>query len=88
MAPNMSNEQIIERLSRHDGRYEDRNALSWDMKNVGQVNDTLEDEINNERIQQLNITSEQYGSLFMPIIMSKLPYEIRLEIARKSTTEM
>jgi len=88
MAPNMSNEQMKERLSRHGGRYEDHNALSWDTKNVRLVNDTLEDEINNERIQQLNITSEQYGSLFMPIIMSKLPYEIRLEIARKSTTEV
>lgn len=32
----------------------------------------------------LGVTSDQYGSLFTPIIMSKLPSEIRLQIARNS----
>lgn len=32
--------------------------------------------------------AQEYGSLLIPIIMPKLPNEIRLEIARKSTTEV
>ena len=39
-------------------------------------------------LSSLGVSSEQYGSLLIPIIMSKLPNEIRLEIARKSTTEV
>lgn len=36
-------------------------------------------------LSSLGVTAE-YGSLLIPIIMSKLPNEIRLEIVRKSTT--
>ena len=32
----------------------------------------------------LGVSSEQYGSMLIPIIMSKLPSDICLEIARKS----
>jgi len=35
----------------------------------------------------LEITSEQYGSLLMPMIMSKLPSDIRLQVARELTDE-
>ena len=31
---------------------------------------------------------EQYGSLLIPILMSKLPNSLRLEVARKSTNEI
>ena len=36
----------------------------------------------------LGISANQYGSLFIPVIMSKLPNEIRLQIARKSTQDV
>ena len=36
----------------------------------------------------LGISADQYGSLLIPVIMSKLPNEIRLQIARKSTQEV
>ncbi|XP_068690987.1 uncharacterized protein [Montipora foliosa] len=39
-------------------------------------------------LSSLGVSSQKYGSLLTPIIMSKLPNEIRLEIARKSTSEV
>ena len=36
------------------------------------------------RLASLGVTSDQYGSLLIPVIMSKLPAEIRLQIARNS----
>lgn len=36
-------------------------------------------------LSSLGVLSQEYGSLLIPIIMSKLPNEIRLEIAGKST---
>ena len=36
----------------------------------------------------LGVSSEQYGSLLIPIVMSKLPNDIRLQIARKATSEV
>ena len=38
-------------------------------------------------LASLGVSSEQYGSLLIPIIMSKLPSDIRLLIARKATKE-
>ena len=34
------------------------------------------------------ISSEQYGSLLIPIIMSKIPSDVRLQIVRKSTKDV
>lgn len=39
-------------------------------------------------LSSLGVSSQEYGSLLIPIIMTKLPNEIRLEIARKSTNEV
>ena len=39
-------------------------------------------------LSSLGVSSQEYGSFLIPIIMSKLPNEIRLEIARKSTNEV
>lgn len=39
-------------------------------------------------LASLGISSEQYGSMLIPIIMSKLTNEIRIEIARKATGEV
>ncbi|CAB3979329.1 PREDICTED: uncharacterized protein LOC107330089, partial [Paramuricea clavata] len=36
----------------------------------------------------LGISADQYGSLLIPVIMSKLPNEIRLQIARNSTQDV
>jgi hypothetical protein len=35
-------------------------------------------------LASLGVSSEHYGSLLIPIIMSKLPSDIRLQIARKA----
>ena len=39
-------------------------------------------------LEALGVTPEQYGSLLIPILMSKLPNSLRLEVARKSTNEV
>lgn len=39
-------------------------------------------------LASLGVASEQYGSLLIPIIMDKLPSEIRLQVARKATGEV
>ena len=40
--------------------------------------------VHSRGLASLGITSDQYGSLLIPVIMSKLPPEIRLQIARNS----
>ena len=37
---------------------------------------------------ELDVFSEQYGSMLIPIIMTKLPSEIRLQIVRKSSGDV
>lgn len=39
-------------------------------------------------LASIGISSEQYGSMLIPIIMSKIPNEIRLVIARKNTAKV
>ena len=39
-------------------------------------------------LASIGVSSEQYGSILIPIIMSKLPSEIRLEIARIFTGDV
>ena len=39
-------------------------------------------------LASLGVSSEQYGSMLIPIIMSKIPNEIRLVIARKNTAKV
>lgn len=38
-------------------------------------------------LEAVGITSEQYGSFLIPVIMAKLPHEIRLRIARETGKE-
>ena len=40
--------------------------------------------VHSRGLASLGVTSDQYGSLLIPVIMSKLPSEIRLQIARNS----
>ncbi|XP_078364115.1 uncharacterized protein LOC144648427 [Oculina patagonica] len=40
--------------------------------------------VHSRGLASLGVTSDQYGSLLIPVIMSKLPPEIRLQIARNS----
>ena len=40
--------------------------------------------VHSRGLASLGVTSDQYGSLLIPVIMSKLPTEIRLQIARNS----
>ena len=37
-----------------------------------------------QRTDRMDVCSEQYGSLLIPVIMTKLPSKIRLCIARES----
>ena len=39
-------------------------------------------------LSSLGVSSDQYGSLLIPIIMSKLPNDIRLQVARKSSKDV
>ena len=39
-------------------------------------------------LESLGVNRDQYGSFLIPIIMSKLPYEVRLQIARVSVREV
>ena len=39
-------------------------------------------------LHSLGMCSDQYGSLLIPVIMSKLPNDIRLRIARETTSEV
>ena len=39
-------------------------------------------------LEALGVSPEQYGSLLIPILMSKLPNSLQLEVARKSTNEI
>ena len=39
--------------------------------------------VNIRGLEALGVTSEQYGSLLIPVIMTKFPSEIRLRIARE-----
>ena len=39
-------------------------------------------------LASLGISTEQYGSLLIPVVMSKLPNEIRLQVARNTTDEI
>ena len=39
-------------------------------------------------LASLGISTEQYGSLLIPVVMSKLPNEIRLQVARNSTDDI
>ena len=40
------------------------------------------------RLQCMGISSDQYGSLLIPIIMAKLPNDVRLAIARKASSSV
>ena len=44
--------------------------------------------INIRGLESLGIGSSQYGSLLLPVIMSKLPPEIRVQVARNAAREV
>ena len=39
-------------------------------------------------LTSLGINSDQYGTLLIPIIMSKMPSDIRLQVARKASKDV
>ncbi len=39
-------------------------------------------------LASLGVNSKQYGSLLIPVIMAKLPQEVRVQIARETTKEI
>ena len=44
--------------------------------------------VNVRGLESLGVKSEQYGSFLIPIIMSKLPADVRLQIARVTTKDV
>ena len=44
--------------------------------------------INIRGLESLGIKSDQYGSFLIPVIMSKLPLEVRLQVARLTTGDV
>lgn len=44
--------------------------------------------INIRGLESLGVSSHQYGSLLIPVIMSKLPHEIRIQVARNTAKEV
>ncbi|PFX25804.1 hypothetical protein AWC38_SpisGene9561 [Stylophora pistillata] len=44
--------------------------------------------INIRGLESLGVSSHQYGSLMIPVIMSKLPHEIRIQVARNTASEV
>ena len=42
----------------------------------------------NVNVRGLGVKSEQYGSLLFPVVMSKLPPELRIQVARKTADEL
>ena len=39
-------------------------------------------------LESLGVTAEQYGSMLIPVVMSKLPTEIGVQIARLTSSEV
>lgn len=44
--------------------------------------------INIRGLESLGVSSSQYGSLLIPVLMSKLPSEIRIQVARNTACEV
>ena len=44
--------------------------------------------VNVRGLESLGVSSSQYGSLLIPVIMSKLPQEVRIQIARNTAQEV
>ena len=44
--------------------------------------------INVRGLESLGVSSSQYGSLLIPVIMSKLPQEVRIQVARNTAQEV
>ena len=44
--------------------------------------------INIRGLESLGVSSHQYGSLLIPVIMPKLPHEIRIQVARNTAREV
>ena len=44
--------------------------------------------VNIRGLESLGVSSNQYGSLLIPVIMSKLPHEIRVQVLRNTAREV
>ena len=44
--------------------------------------------VNVRGLESLGVSSSQYGSLLIPVIMSKLPHEVRIQVARNTAQEV
>ena len=57
----------------------------WDIKGMRSVCDAIEAYVRSLE-GQLGVTSEQYGSLLVPVFMSRIPDGLRLAISGKTNT--
>ena len=80
------NKQLI--ISKHMDKLLKLPSISSlrDVKSLRSVYDSIESNIRS--LKSLGVNSEMYGSLLAPIMMSKLPNELRLIISRKTTSEI
>ena len=53
----------------------------FDLKNLRKVYDEVETQIRS--LENLGLDPKSYGSLFVPVLMSKLPNELKLLISRQ-----
>ena len=44
--------------------------------------------VNIRGLESLGVSADQYGSLLVPVIMSKLPHEVRVQVARNTANEV
>jgi hypothetical protein len=44
--------------------------------------------VNVEGLEAIGVKAEQYGSLLIPVIMSKMPSDVRIQIARNTTKDV
>ena len=80
------NKQLI--ISKHMDKLLKLPSISSlrDVKSLRSVYDSIESNVRS--LKSLGVNSEMYGSLLAPIMMSKLPNELRLIISRKTTSEI
>eukprot|EP00795_Rhopilema_esculentum_P016270 gene16270-biopygen5527 len=65
------------------------NLQSYPNETVSQIR-AIYDNINVQvrGLETLGISSERYGSLLVPVIMSRMPAEITLQVARKTSEQI
>ena len=88
----------IEILHKRFGRIQ--NIISTHMDEMLKISACVNDKVSQLRLvydkfsvnirglESLGVSTDQYGSLLVPVIMSKLPHEVRVQVARNTANEV